>query len=483
MRAAPEAEAPAAASLVSAGVPAAQGFTLEAEAQLGRALVARRWRLGNGLGVIVVVDRAAPIVSYQTWYRVGSRHEEAGKTGLAHLFEHLMFNQTETLAPGEFDRVVERTGGESNAATWVDWTHYRLSLPAAELALAVRLESERMHRLVLTADTVEPERDVVTNERRERVEDDVDGWLDEQLMATAFDVHPYRWPTIGWMADIRAVGLDDIRAFYRTWYAPNNATLVVVGDVDEQVLLALVREAYGALPRAALRPEVRHVEPPQTGERVRRAVRPIASDRVLSGWKAVGQGHPDWAALELLTTLLAGSPSSRLHRRLVIEKELASTVDVQLTPFAEPSLLRVAVTCARGHKAEEALAEIDRVIADLAERGADDDEVQKAKNLTETDFWSALVDADGKAEALGHHETALGDFRTLGELGERLAAVTAADLRRVVRTYLIPEARTVIIAEPDGSDADDDDDDDDDGDEGDGDSEDGDDTLATAGRA
>jgi zinc protease len=431
---------------------APDGLSLEAEGRIGRAQVARRWRLANGLGVIVVVDRAAPIVSYQTWYRVGSRHEEIGKTGLAHLFEHLMFAQTETLTPGEFDRVVERTGGESNAATWVDWTHYRLSLPAMDLALAVRLESERMSRLVLTPETIEPERDVVTNERRERVEDDVDGWLDEQLMATAFEVHPYRWPTIGWMADIRSVGLDDIRAFYRTWYAPNNATLVVVGDVDEPALLGMVREAYGALPAATLPAGPSVIEPPQDGERVLRATRPIASDRVLCGGKAVGQGHADWAALELLTTLLAGSPSSRLHRRLVIEKELASTVDVQLTPFAEPSLLRVAVTCARGHRAAEALAEIDSVIADLAERGAPDAEVQKAKNLTETDFWSALVDADGKAEALGHHETALGDFRSLNALGDRLAAVTPDDLRRVVRASLVPSARTIVIAEPEATD-------------------------------
>jgi zinc protease len=428
---------------------APDGLSLEAESRIGRALLARRWRLENGLGVIVVVDRAAPIVSYQTWYRVGSRHEEVGKTGLAHLFEHLMFAQTETLSPGEFDRVVERTGGESNAATWVDWTHYRLSLPAIDLPLAVRLESERMSRLVLTPETVEPERDVVTNERRERVEDDVDGWLDEQLMATAFEVHPYRWPTIGWMADIRSVGLDDIRAFYRTWYAPNNATLVVVGDVDEPSLLRQVKDAYGALPRASLPSGSAPVEPPQNGERIKRAKRPIASDRLLCGWKVVGQSHADWAALELLTTLLAGSPSSRLHRRLVIERELASTVDVQLTPFRDPSLLRIAVTTARGHKAEESLAEIDRVIADLAERGADEAEVQKAKNLTETDFWSALVDADGKAEALGHHETALGDFRTLNDLADRLAAVTATDLKRVVREYLVPRTRTVIIAEPD----------------------------------
>jgi len=425
-------------------------WILEAEAQLGRSLTVKRWRWPSGLALITAIDRGAPVVSYQTWFRVGSRHEQVGRTGMAHLFEHLMFNQTETLPPGEFDRVVERTGGESNAATWVDWTYYRLSLPARDLELGVKLEAERMTRLVLDEGPVESERDVVTNERRERVEDDVDGWLDEQLMALAFEVHPYRWPTIGWMADIRALPLDDIRAFYRTWYAPNNATLVVVGDLDEAALLDLVATHYGAIAPAAL-PDDRAIdEPVQTVERRIRGGKPIASDRVLAGWKAPGQADPDWPVLELIATLLAGSPSARLHRRLVIEKELASSVDSQLTPFRDPSLLRVAVTMARGHRAEVALAEIDAVIADLAEQPPAAAELDKAKNLVETDFWAALVDADGKAEALGHHESALGDFRTLTTLAARLAAVTADDVSRVVRAYLRNDRRSIVIAEPDG---------------------------------
>src|SRR5690348_16789098 len=151
-------------------------WQLEAEAPAGRGVTARRYRLDNGLGVITAIDKRAPIVALQTWFRVGSRHERPGATGMAHLFEHLMFGQTESMPPGEFDRLVERTGGESNAATWVDWTYYRLSLPARDLPLGVRLEAERMTRLVLETTTVEAERDVVTNERRERVEDDVDGW-------------------------------------------------------------------------------------------------------------------------------------------------------------------------------------------------------------------------------------------------------------------------------------------------------------------
>ncbi|HTJ41968.1 MAG TPA: pitrilysin family protein [Kofleriaceae bacterium] len=436
-------------------------WTLDAEAPLGRSGPVKRFRLdSNGLRLITHVDRAAPIVSYQTWFGVGSRHEAPGKTGMAHLFEHLMFNQTESLGPGEFDRVVERTGGESNAATWVDWTYYRLSLPARDLALGARLEAERMTRLVLDPTTVEAERDVVTNERRERVEDDVDGWLDEQLMALAFEHHPYRWPTIGWMEDIRGLALDDIRAFYRTWYAPNNATLVVVGDFDEAALLELVARAYGDIPAAQMPAPGGAREPAQQAERLLRAPKPIATDRVLMGYKAPGQAHADWPVLELLATVLAGSPSARLHRRLVVEKEIASSVDAQLTPFRDPSLFRLAITVARGHRADTALAAIDEAIAEICAAPLPEAELAKAKNLVETDFWTNLADADGKAEALGHHEIALGDFRTVLGLADALAAVSAEDVLRVAQAYLERSQRSVVIAEPD-PDADDEDDEDD----------------------
>jgi zinc protease len=435
-------------------------WQLEAEAPIGRGVTAKRFRLHNGLGLIAAADRRAPILALQTWFRVGSRHERPGATGMAHLFEHLMFGQTEALPPGEFDRLVERTGGESNAATWVDWTYYKLSLPARDLALGIKLESERMQHLVLEHDRVESERDVVTNERRERVEDDVDGWLDEQLMAHAFTEHPYRWPTIGWMEDIRALALPEIRAFYRTWYAPNNATIVCVGDFDERELRELIAQHYGAIPPAELPAVTPHVEPEQTRERVVRAPKPIATDRLLVGYKAPGQDEGDWAALEIVATLLAGCPSARLHRKLVIEQEAASSVDAQLTPFRDPSLMRLAVTTARGHDADEVIASIDRELARLVESPPSAAEVEKAKALAETDLWSSLADVDGKAEALGHYETALGDFRRLDALVHRLTAVTAADVEKAVRTYLVANRRTIVIAEPEDDDETDDDDED-----------------------
>jgi zinc protease len=438
-------------------------WTLEAEATAGpesdatRAqhgrygVTAKRYRLSNGLALITAIDRRAPIVALHTWYRVGSRHERPGATGIAHLFEHLMFGQTESLPPGELDRLVERTGGETNAATWVDWTYYKMSLPARDLALGIRLEAERMQHLVLEPAPVEAERDVVTNERRERVEDDVDGWLDEQLMAHAFTQHPYRWPTIGWMEDIRALALPEIRAFYRTWYAPNNATIVCVGDFDEAELRELIAQHYAHIAPAQLPAVARVIEPEQSRERVVRAPKPIATDRLLIGYKAPGQDDPDWAVLEIIATLLAGCPSARLHRKLVIERESASSVDAQLTPFADPSLLRLAVTTARGHSADEIVHTIDGELVALIEHPPGRDEVEKAKTLAETDFWSALVDVDGKAEQLGHFETALGDFRRLGVLAERLTAVTAEDVARVARNYLLPARRTIVIAEPEES--------------------------------
>jgi len=441
---------------------------LEAEAQIGRGVTARRFRLANGLGLLTALDRRAPIVSLQTWYRVGSRHERPGATGMAHLFEHLMFGQTERLPPGEFDRLVERTGGESNAATWVDWTYYRLSLPARDLPLGIRLESERMRELVLEPVPVEAERDVVTNERRERVEDDVDGWLDEQLMAHAFTEHPYRWPTIGWMEDIRALTLPDIRAFYRTWYAPNNATIVCAGDFDEATLMDLVAHSYGAIPPATLPAVTVLREPEQTRERIVRAPKPIATDRLLIGYKAPGQDEPDWATLEIVATLLAGCPSARLYRRLVIDREAASSVDAQLTPFRDPSLLRLAVTAARGHTADEILGAIDHELREMAERPPQHAEVEKAKAIAETDFWTALVDVDGKAEAIGHYETALGDFRKVNTIAARLAAVSVEDVARCVRGYLRSERRTIVIAEPESPDGGDGGDRYDDGGDGDG---------------
>ena len=308
-----------------------------------------RWRLGNGLGVIVLVDASAPVVAYHTWFNVGSRHERPGKTGLAHLFEHLMFGETENLRAGAFDRKLEESGAETNAATWVDWTYYHELLPADRVRrLAVRLEAERMQHLVLRDPQVASEKEVVVNERRYRVDDDVEGLANELLYKTAFSVHPYQWPTIGWMDDIKGFSPDDCVAFYRTYYAPNNATVVVVGDVRERNLLLSIRDAYGAIPSQAIPAEDVVPEPAQVEERTIELRKPTASEKLLVAFKGPALGDADHATMTMLSEILFGGRASRLYRTLVVERELAIDVRGWVSTFRDPGLFEVLGDGARG---------------------------------------------------------------------------------------------------------------------------------------
>ena len=412
-------------------------------------LRARLFQLENGLRVLLLRDPAAPVFAYQTWFRVGSRHERQGKTGIAHLFEHLMFNETESLPHGEFDRQFELQGGNTNAATWVDWTYYQDDLPASELELAVRLESERMNRLVVKERQVETERGVVISERRLRVEDDVDGFMSEELFRLAFTAHPYHWPTIGWMRDIENITLDDAVAFYKTYYAPNNATIVAVGDIDEERALQLIQRHYGQLPAQPIPPPAVVVEPAQTAERRATYKKQVTTDKLLVGYKAPAFTDPDHLLLDLLSDLLLGGSSSPIYCDLVIERELMSSIGGSLTPFRDPGLWEFGGSLQRGHTAVEALAIFDEHIARLHRDGPSADAVERTRARALTGFYGGMRTANGKASSLGEYETTGGDYRLLFAIPEVIRRVTAADLQVVARRYLHPQQRTVIIAEPD----------------------------------
>jgi zinc protease len=429
-------------------------MTLIDQHPFGPRLVVEKHRLTNGLTVLLLPDRSAPVLAYQTWLRVGSRHERPGRTGIAHLFEHLMFNQSENLAAGEFDRRMEALGGDSNAATWVDWTFYRDSAPAAALPLVLDLEVERLSRLVLEHDQVEAEREVVLNERRQRVDDDVEGFLAEELYRLAFTRHGYHHPTIGWEADIQAISIADARAFYETFYAPNNATLVLVGDFEPAAALDLIARTYGELLPAKIGAGPSQPEPAQGGERRARFAKPVLADRVVFAYKAPAQGDPDWIPLVVLNELLVGGPSARLHRELVITREATTGVSGSVAPFAEPGLWELFVPMKRGQPASVAEEALDAAAALLARVPVGATELTKVKNRLETEHWAELETADGKAEALGNHETSGGDHRRLFDYARRVEAVTAEDVLRVARTYMVPDARTVVVAEPSGEEGD-----------------------------
>jgi zinc protease len=408
-------------------------------------LPVRHYQLENGLELLALRDASAPLIALQTWFRVGSRNEREGKTGMAHLFEHLMFNQTEHLAPGEFDRKLEAIGADSNAATWLDWTHYRESFPRAHLDLVLSLEADRMAHLVVHDPQVASEKEVVANERRLRVDDDVEGFLEEELYRLAYAVHPYRWPTIGWMRDILAFTTDDARTFYRTYYAPNNATLVMVGDLDPEAACARIEERYGALERSHLPAEERVVEPPIGAPR--RAVfdKAVQADRLLAGWRGVGLADHAHAAIEVLVDLLAGGNSSRLHRTLVQERELAASVHANAPEFRDPGLIELRVAMARGRPAEEAEALIDEEAARIADEGPSAVELDRAKARLEARMWRGLRPQDGKAEALGHWHTTVGDYRGLFAAAERVRAVDVEAVRRAA-ARIAPSRRVTVIA-------------------------------------
>jgi zinc protease len=411
-------------------------------------LVARKFQLDNGLGVILLRDTSAPVIAYQTWFRVGSRHEREGRTGIAHLFEHLMFNQTKSLPPGEFDRLIEAAGGETNAGTWVDWTYYMDNAPKAALPRLIDLEAERMQHLTLGEVQVESEREVVANERRQRVDDLVEGFLSEELYKLAFEIHPYHWPTIGWMADIHAITIDDCRAFYRTYYAPNNAVLVVVGDFDEVETLAHIERVYGAIPRQPITSEKIDPEPSQRAPRRREWKKTVPADRLQIGWRATGQGEPDFAVLELIAELLAGGNASRLYRELVVNKELATLVQGSVAPFRDPGLLEITVSLTRGHAAEEAERAVYDHVQKLATEGPSEAELAGARARLLTRFWTALRPQTGKAEGLGHAEITLGDYRKLFDAPRQYDEIDAAAVRRVAATYLSVARSNVVVARP-----------------------------------
>jgi zinc protease len=420
----------------------------DATIAFGPEMQVQRFVLGNGFRVLILEDHAAPVVCLQVWFGVGSRHEKVGKTGISHLFEHLMFGETDQRAHGAFDKLLEEAGAETNAATFLDWTYYHANLPKDALALAVRLEAERMTGLVLRDPQVTSEKEVVSNERRQYVDDDVDGAVSELLYKEAFKEHAYRWPTIGWMEDIQGFTTEDCTAFYKTYYAPNNAAMVVVGDVQTREVLSLVQEHYGKVEPSVIPIEDVRPEPPQTEERRQRVSKPTPTQKVAIGYKSPALGDFDYAPLTLLNELLFGGRSSRVHRALVQEQEIATEVRGSVGAFHDPSLYDVYLVARGEHTTEELLAGLDAIFDEVRREAPGEAELDKAKARIELSMLQGLETVAGKAGQIGFYETVLGSPDALFEKLDEYRRVTRGDLLRVARRYLVPSGRTVIEVIP-----------------------------------
>jgi zinc protease len=407
-----------------------------------------RYRLANGLTVLLLHDPSAPVVSYQTWFAVGSRHERPGTTGIAHLFEHLMFNETENFPLGEFDRRLEEAGAESNAATYLDWTYYLINAPKEALPLAMELEAERMHRLVVRKPQVESEREVVANERRQTVDDDVDGAVSEMLYETAFLVHSYRHPTIGTMADIKGFTTRDCRNFYSRHYAPNNAVLVIVGDVDRQVLADGLAAHYAPIKPAKLVGDVTEVEPVQECERWITTQKPTETARLVVGYKSPPMSDPDHVALTLLSEILFGGRGSRGYRLLCNELELCSDASAAVGNFRDPSLWEMHLSARPGVSPRAVCEGLERLLTASWQDPVTRDELDRACARLELAVLQGLETASGKGEHIGFSEVVLGDPTAAYARLEDYRCCGVQDVSRVANFYLRRELRSVVEVLP-----------------------------------
>jgi zinc protease len=431
------------------GLMVAAGASAQTVAAAAAQLAVTAATLDNGLRVLVQDDPRNPIVAVQVFYRVGSRNERPGATGLAHFLEHMMFKGTPTYGRGQIARLIEENGGRDNAYTTKDLTSYYTTIAADRLDLVLRIEADRMRHLLLNAAEIDSERKVVMEERRMRSEDDPDGLVYEAMSSLAFKAHPYRWPIIGWMSDIARINRAELRAFYDTYYLPNNAILVIAGDVRAPAALAMARRHFGRIARGAVPPPVTAVEPAPLDERRLVVRREQAQLPVVNiAWHVPNHSSADAPALELLSTLLSSGRTSRLYQKLVYEKRMVLGAGGDYSYLSlDPSLFWFYAAPLPGQAPEAVeqalLAEIER----LKQEVVPEEELARARNQIEASFVWRQDSVFSRASVLGRFEM-LGSWRLLDDYLPKLRAVTAADLQRVARTYFALDRKNVSILLP-----------------------------------
>jgi zinc protease len=404
--------------------------------------------LPNGLKVILLENHKAPLITFQVWYRVGSRNEEWGKTGLSHMLEHMMFKGTKKVGPEEFSRIIQENGGNDNAFTSRDNTAYFENLSADRVQVAINLESDRMQNLMLREEDFRTERMVVMEERRLRTEDNPQAVLQEQVEATAFQAQPYHWPIIGWMEDIARFTLGDLKAYYKTYYNPINAFLVVVGDFKKEELLPKIEKAFGSYPKGIAPHQERDKDPPQIGER-RIFVKKEAQLPFLEmGYHVPNFREQDSYVLEVIATVLSGGKSSRFYQTLVREKRLVLSADADHSLLSrDPSLFYISADLLPGKDVAEVERAFDQEIDRLQREQVGEQELEKAKNQLEASFLFGQDSIFYQAMLLAQHEIAL-SWKTIDDYIPSIRKVTPEDIQRVAQKYLVPDNRTVGILIP-----------------------------------
>jgi len=424
------------------------GFLGIASAQMNK-IDFVEYELDNGLHVILHQDASTPIVAVSIMYHVGSKNEKPDKTGFAHFFEHLLFEGSENIERGEYDKYIEKAGGTLNANTSYDRTYYYEILPSNQLELGLWLESERLLHAKVEDKGIETQREVVKEERRQRIDNQPYGTILQETMIRLFKEHPYKWPIIGYMEHLNAAEEADYKNFYKDFYVPNNAVLSIAGDLDIEQTKEWIEKYYGSIPRGTkeiYRPNV--VEPPMTGEIRDTIFDNIQLPAIIQAYRIPAQGTEEFYAVDMLSTLLSRGGSSRLQKAIVEDQQKAIQVGSFPLALEDYSVSLAFAFCNMGIDPSEVEKSIDAEVDRVKNELISDEEFQKLRNQIENDFVSSNSRVAGIAESLANYHMYFGDANLINTEIDRYLAVTKEDIRDAAKKYLKSDKRVVLYYLP-----------------------------------
>ena len=416
--------------------------------QLKASLKVEKYKLDNGLTVILHEDHTIPMVAYHQWFRVGSHHEKVGQTGLAHFFEHMVFKGTEKYPGSEYEGLINGSGGANNAFTSRDYTGYYTLIPTEHLETIIDIEADRMVNLIFDQNEIDKERGAVKNERLMRIDNSPGGKLYTMLYKTVFKTSPYRWPIIGYMKDLNAASMDNFKEFYRTYYAPNNAVVVVSGSFSSSKVKSWIKEYYKDLKPIKL-PETKFAkEPDQKSRRVKTHRMDLQAARMVLAYKSVDTYSDDEYALSILSDVLAGGQTSRLYRKLVRNKQLLTSVSAGQSGNKLEGIFSVWANLRPGASRQAVVDTINAEISKLQKKDITDAELERAKNSVMLGYTRALKSAAGKARILAYSEIYYEDPTAFFKDLDKYAAVTKAEVKRVAKKYLKRSRQSSVAVVP-----------------------------------
>jgi zinc protease len=409
-----------------------------------------RVQLDNGLTVLLYENHQTPVVSYYTFYKAGSRNERPGITGVSHVLEHMMFNGAKKYGPKMFDKMLESHGGYSNAYTTNDMTVYYENIAANNLELVVDMESDRMANLALDSAILESERSVIEQERLMRIDNNNGGLVYEELSAAVYMAHPYSWPVIGWMADIKQISREDCYKYYSTYYAPDNAVIVVTGDFQTQRAVKLITDYYQSIPASSPPPAVVEDEPEQRGPRRVELEKPAQYCHFVRGYHIGDKDDPDLYVMQIINSLLTTGESSLLYQSLVDSLQLSMGVYGDFNWAIDPSMYYVYIAGYPGVDVAQVEHAYDSVMAEFESSDISDTALLRAKNGLIADYYKGFETNSGIAGEIGFYEVLYGDWTKMYDYVDRIRAVTTADIKRVVARYLTDRNSTTVVLVPEG---------------------------------